>query len=234
MKLSRRLAAIAGMIPERSSVADIGTDHAYLPIYLAKRGTYNTIIATEVSAGPLARALSNVSEHKMENRVELRLGSGLEVLSKNEVDVIIMAGMGGTTITELLDENRGFLSSLRFLVLQPMGDTAHLRRWLDQNGFFPADEDLVYEEEKYYEIMAVKKGLDQRYREFRHLVGPCLIEKRHPLLVGFLKEKIRKRRDVLSQLKRASSAKVKTKEKAMKEETALYEEVLSWLSESKT
>ena len=102
MELAKRLAVAAAYVPAGSVVADIGADHAYLPIYLVKTGRCARVIATELRSGPFQSALRQVAEHKLESNIDLRLGDGLTVLKPAEAGVLVLAGMGGNTIREIL------------------------------------------------------------------------------------------------------------------------------------
>lgn len=184
--ISQRLAAICDLIPAGTTVADIGTDHAHLPVYLALRQTNPRIIATEISAGPFTRALDSVLAAGVGDRVELRLGDGLQVLTPDEVQVIVIAGMGATTITDILTVGRSVLTGVTRLILQPMGGGEGIRRWLEESGFTIVRENLVKEDNRFYEIIAAEPGLARVERDILHTVGPRLYAEGHPLLAEYL------------------------------------------------
>ncbi len=230
MQLSARLFALASMIPKKSRVVDIGTDHAYLPIFLAMRGTHPRVLATEISAGPFARAFACVCEHGMEDRVELRLGDGLDVVEPGEVDVAVMAGMGGSTMVDILQRGSAHRMHLKRLVLQPMSGQETLRRWLDLQGWYPAQEDLIREDDKYYEIIAAEPGSDDAFSRIRHRVGPRLLEARNPLLAGYLEDQKKHWQEVLSQLGNSRSEDKTERMEDISGRIEELEEVLAWLS----
>ena len=120
MKLTDRLLKIASLVGENKKIADIGTDHGYIPVYLLNNNKINYAILADVNKGPLENARKEVKNNKLENKVDLRLGSGLEVLKINEVDEIIIAGMGGILISELLNVKKDVSQSVEKLILQPM------------------------------------------------------------------------------------------------------------------
>ena len=120
MKLTNRLLKIASLVSENKRVADIGTDHGYIPVYLLNKGIIDFAILADVNKGPLENARSEVKINKLEDKVDLRLGSGIEVLKKGEVDEVIIAGMGGILISELLEANKEVAHSLDKLKIRQL------------------------------------------------------------------------------------------------------------------
>ena len=232
MQLSPRLAALAALLPKDVRVVDIGADHAYLPIFLAMRGTHPIVIATEISPGPFARAFSCVCEHGMEDRVELRLGDGLAVVTPGEVDAVVMAGMGGGTMVDILTRGAAHLPHLRCLVLQPMSGQEKLREWLDTHGWYPQQEDLVRDEGKFYEIIAAVPGQDHVYPQLRYRVGPRLLEERHPLLVPYLTDQKSHWEKVAAQVEQSRSHDKNVRLQDVNNRIQQLEEVLACLSAS--
>ncbi len=138
-------------------IADIGTDHAYIPIYLVENGISEKAIAGDVCEGPVEIAKANIEKNNLADKIEVRLGSGLSVIKKGEVDTIIIAGMGGQLISEIIDAD---IEKARecSLVLQPMNAQYELRKYLIKNGFSITDEDLAVEGFKVYNVMNVQNG----------------------------------------------------------------------------
>ena len=135
-------------------IADIGTDHAYIPIYLVENDLAEYVIAGYVRQGPVDIAKANVEKHKLSDKIEVRLGSGLSVIEKGEVDTVIIAGMGGQLISEILSTDIEKARECN-LVLQPMNAQYELRKYLISNGFSITDEDIAIEGFKVYNIMNV-------------------------------------------------------------------------------
>ncbi len=187
MELAKRLAAAAVYVPAGSVLADIGTDHAYLPIYLAETGVCQRVIATELRPGPYHSALRKVTEHKLNHRIDLRLGDGLSVINPGEADVLVLAGMGGNTIREILAAAPAITSKVRMLILQPMADHGDLRAWLAGNGWKMYDEQLVEENGKIYVIIAAVPGHELIKDPILMELGPRLAEKKGPLFKKYLK-----------------------------------------------
>lgn len=208
LKLSKRIARIASFVPRGSVVADIGTDHALLPIYLIREGICPRVFACDFYPGPLETAMANVLLFGLGGQIEVRQGNGLQALDPEEVDVIVVAGMGGAKIRDLLSAAPAVLVSVKRLVLQPQGGAVVVRRWLANNNWLLLDEDLVLENERFYEIIVAEplpegKDLTVPENELLFEIGPLLLEKRHLLLVPFLQEKVKNAEIILKALRHA-------------------------------
>lgn len=182
MNLSKRLLAIAELTAPYGRVADIGSDHAYLPVYLLSAGKAAFAVAGEVNPGPLAAAKQTILAAGLGDRIDARLGDGLQVLSPGEVEVAVLAGMGGAMIEAILMESPAVAASLRRLVCQPMNGAAGLREWLLAHGWKLVAEELVLEDGRLYEIMAAEPGIMEVPEPLLLTVGPLLWEQRHLLL----------------------------------------------------
>ena len=130
MHLDKRLQAVASFVPQGAAFADIGTDHAYLPVWLLEKGIIASAIAGDIAAGPCQAARTTVAMHGAAAAISVRQGSGLAVLKPGEVDCIAICGMGGSTISSILAADMPIALSVRRLILQPMAGAAALRRWL--------------------------------------------------------------------------------------------------------
>ncbi len=150
VKLSPRLFAVASLVRGGGSLCDVGTDHAYLPIYLLENGRINLAIGADVGEMPLKNAASSVREYNMEERIDLRLSDGLSNILPDEADEIVFAGMGGTLIVSLL-MNAPWLKNSRYhLIFQPQSRAEELREYLYSNGFIIGTELSVNEGKRYY------------------------------------------------------------------------------------
>ena len=153
--MDKRLEAIASRVRRGCRLADIGTDHAYLPIYLVQEAICSKVIAADVNESPLAVAAQNICEKGLQDNIILRLGDGLSVLAPGEVDDIVIAGMGGELIASLI-KNAPFVRSPQYrLILQPMSRPETLREYLMTNGFHIEDEEIICQGNKLYIIMQV-------------------------------------------------------------------------------
>ncbi len=201
LNLKGRLKLIADKVPKCNVLADIGTDHAYIPIYLVQNGVCQKAIASDVKIGPVKMASNNISLYKLSEKIETRLGNGLNTIEINEADSIIIAGMGGTLLTELLEVNKPKTVNADTLVLQPMNDLHVVRKWLYDNAFEIYDEEMVAEGPKMYFVLSAKfSGNKKQYSDFELYVGQRLIEKKDPLLGAYCRMKVQQIDRVLEQL----------------------------------
>lgn len=161
------------------TAADIGTDHAYVPVRLIDDGRAEHVIASDIRTGPVNAAVHTVNKYGIQDKIEVRQGSGLSVLRQNEADLIIIAGMGGQLIQTIIEEHKSIAENAR-LILQPMNDQYELRKYLMGNGFEIACEDLAVEGFKVYNVMIVKKGFQQPFdRDIFYHLPECLFGHRH-------------------------------------------------------
>ncbi|ERL66716.1 tRNA (adenine(22)-N(1))-methyltransferase [Schleiferilactobacillus shenzhenensis] len=152
--LSTRLATVARFIPQGAVVADIGTDHAYLPIYLIHEGVSPRVIASDVVAGPVASATRNVKEAQVTNQVSVRRGDGLTTITPDDgVTCVVIAGMGGALITTILDAGQDHLQHTERLILQPNVGSDRVRTWLADHRYRIAAEQILNEDGHVYEII---------------------------------------------------------------------------------
>ena len=156
MELSPRLQAVADQVPEGAVFADIGTDHAYLPVWLLLHGRIDHAIAADLREGPLARARETAAQYGVTDRVSFRLCDGLTGIRAGETDMIAIAGMGGETIASILAAAPWTRECK--LLLQPMTSFPDLRFWLQQNGYMIENEKVVREGERLYSIWNVTGG----------------------------------------------------------------------------
>lgn len=216
MHIGKRLETIARMVPHGSILADIGTDHAYLPVWLLKNGCIKSAIAGDIAVGPCQAARNTVAANNMQKLIQVRMGSGLEVITSGEADCITIAGMGASTIISILEANFSVAASAKLLVLQPMAGAAILRRWLCNNGWQLVDEELVDDEPHFYEIIAACRGVSEKYSEAEYFIGPVLLKKRHSLLIKQMNRQVMLCRQLLANMERSKSAKESSKYSEMK------------------
>jgi tRNA (adenine22-N1)-methyltransferase len=227
MKLGDRLSALAAMVPPGSRMADVGTDHAYLPLYLTKIGQIERAVAIDVNPGPFASARDAVLRAGMADRIDVRLGNGLQVVTPKEVDVAVMAGIGGMTMIQIMEENPAVTETLSRLVLQPMVGAPQVRRWLQSNGWRIIDETIVRDEGRLYEIVAAEPGKMEASELLE--IGPILWQRRHPLLADLLKQRLNSLYFVLSQMKKSAAAQTNPKYQEQKAIISILEAKLACL-----
>lgn len=200
MKLSNRLQAIADFVEKNTIVADIGTDHGYIPKYLIDKNISKKVIATDISYRSLEKTIDYINQFKY-SRIIPRHGDGLEVIKPFEVDTLIISGMGGLLIKDILDKDKDKTSSFTNFILQPNVASKELRQYLVDNKFKIMEEDLVKEDGKYYEIIYAKKGKDYIGKEIYFEISEKLIDKNHPLLNEYIEFKINAIDKIMEDLK---------------------------------
>ena len=133
MELSKRLNTVASLVTDGYRLADIGTDHAYIPIFLVSTGKIPAAVAMDVNRGPLLRAEENIRTYGLEKRIATRISDGFAALEKNEADSAVIAGMGGLLTIRILKEGADTVRSLKECILQPQSEIGHFRRFLAEN-----------------------------------------------------------------------------------------------------
>lgn len=187
--LTPRTKMIASHIKTKT-FADIGTDHAYIPIYLAQKDFVKKVIATDLREGPLKIAKANVIKYNLSEKIELRLGEGLSPIGEKEAETIVIAGMGGELIASILDEGKEKAVTAEWLVLQPMNSQDVLRKWLIKNGFAIIEEDIALEGFKVYNLIIARAGESDGFsEEFDYHIPPYL--KEHKFFDKFKEKKLR-------------------------------------------
>ena len=225
MKLTDRLLKIADLVTKGKKIADIGTDHGYIPVYLLNKGHVDFAILADVNKGPLENARSEVRHNNLTDKVDLRLGSGIEVLNENEVDEVIIAGMGGILISELLEDKKSVAHNLDKLILQPMQAQDELRKYLLNNGYEILDEVLVKEDFRIYEIIVAKYTSKNTVvdDEIYYEVGKKLIENKDSLLNEFIDKKIFMYNSILKKLEGKTGEEIEKKIKISTEKISKLE-----------
>ncbi|MCB2359787.1 tRNA (adenine(22)-N(1))-methyltransferase [Clostridium estertheticum] len=193
MELSIRLKCIVSMIEKCDSVIDVGTDHGYVPIYLVQKGITKKAIASDINRGPVEKAKKNITRNNAANEISCRLGSGLSTVKEGEVQVAIIAGMGGNLIRDILETDLGIVKKLKYMVLQPVQNAEVLREYLYKTGYEFIDEEICYDDGKFYEIIKVRydskpKVLDNIYYE----ISKILLDKKHLVMKEFIEYKLHK------------------------------------------
>ncbi|SEM29353.1 tRNA (adenine22-N1)-methyltransferase [Mesobacillus persicus] len=226
-KLSDRLAAVANYLPHGCRMADIGSDHAYLPCHMVKKGAVRFAIAGEVAEGPFQSAMKQVQLEGLTDRIVVRKGDGLEVIEPGEVDCITVAGMGGTLIASILESGKDKLGEVTKLILQPNVGAMAIRRWLSANDWKLTSETILKEDGKIYEVLVADKG-ESKYTEAEVLFGPYLLKDRNEAFQEKWELEKQNWQRILSQLEQAEQNEA-TDEKRLELEKKIKmaEEVLS-------
>jgi tRNA (adenine22-N1)-methyltransferase len=206
MNISKRLKAVVSMISEGNTVADIGTDHGYVPIYMVTERGCNFAYAMDVNEGPLKRAEENIIKYNVNDRIEIRLSDGIKKLKAGEADTIVIAGMGGILINRILGDGLEVAKASKELILSPHSDVNLVRRFLADNGFCISDEQMVFDENKYYFIIKAIPGEmvidDDTYEWF----GSFLLNRKDVVLYDYLNKEKAKRDTILSAISPENNA----------------------------
>lgn len=196
IKLSKRLSTVASFVRNGVVVADIGTDHAYLPIYLLQTKKVHGAIASDINEGPLSRARKNIEQNSLADKIVTYISDGLNDIEKYHPDDIMICGMGGELIAKIIDASQYCKSSDVNLILQPMTTARELRLYL-KNGFSILDESIVFEDGKFYHVICAKyDGQAHDYTEVELEVGKCNISKKSQELIEFLKHSISRKKKI--------------------------------------
>ena len=194
-RIPKRMLAIANLVDNSKVLADVGCDHAYISINLLENGKAERIIASDLREGPLNIAKDNIKLEGFEERIETRLCAGLCGYEAGEVDAILISGMGGMLVKEILSESIDVVKRADTLILEPQSDLRVVRAYLKDIGFEIIDEDMLNEGGKYYQIMKAVKSkermevCDDIGAMAENEFGPILIKKKHPVLLEFLKKR---------------------------------------------
>lgn len=218
MEMSARLKLIAGFVTEGYVVADIGTDHGYIPIWLIKADRIPRAIAMDIGKGPLERAQENIKQYGYEDRIETRLSDGLKELRENEADSVVIAGMGGPLIVSLLEAGKTALNTVKELILSPHTDIYLVRHYLIENGYDIVREEMVYDMGKYYTVMKAVHTEDKRVKslydrdKYNYIYGRLLLMERSSVFMGFIKNEKDKLSVIFENLSRSEGADEKKQE----------------------
>ncbi|MCR5302662.1 MAG: class I SAM-dependent methyltransferase [Lachnospiraceae bacterium] len=184
--LSERLSAVAEMITPGLAVADIGCDHAYLSIYLARENISPRIIACDINSGPVMRARENIGDVELDDRIEVRQGDGLAVIDPGEAESVVIAGMGGKLMARIIEEGAAILKEARELIMEPQSEVGYLRHFLQDSGYRIISENMVTEEGKFYPILKAVHGQMNWESEVYFRYGKILLREENPVLHEFL------------------------------------------------
>ncbi len=201
VELSARMQALVDMVPENRVVCDIGCDHGFVSIYLVQKGIASKVYAMDVRTGPLKRAQEHIKEYRLDDYIETRLSDGLANLKVGEADCMVCAGMGGPLMMKILTEGREKARSMQELILQPQSELALFRDFLRKEGYKITQENMIYEDGKYYPMMKVvpvaggivqtkqpgddNQGTDAEYQLW-DMFGELLLKESHPVLKQYL------------------------------------------------
>jgi tRNA (adenine22-N1)-methyltransferase len=183
--LSERLERVATHVPKGARLADIGSDHAYLPVALMHRGLIEAAVAGEVALTPFQAATRTVRENDLSERIIVRHANGLDAIDAHDrITAVSVCGMGGETIRDILESGQTRLTGEERLILQPNGGEQPMRRWLMEHDYRILDEDVLRENRFHYEIIVAERCGPVAYREDELFFGPLLMQARSPAFLA--------------------------------------------------
>lgn len=201
--LSKRLEKVASFVQKGAIVADIGSDHAYLPCYLIHKGVAQKAVAGEVVKGPYESALKKVKEEGLEEKITVRLANGLKAIEEtDQVDTVTICGMGGPLIVSILENDPDKLKSIQRLILQPNIHAKVIREWALNHQWSIVEEAILEEDEKIYEIIVLEKG-SMTLNEMEVLMGKILIQEKSACFIKKWTKEIEHLEKVLASLEKA-------------------------------
>lgn len=195
MKINHRLKVLGDLVPDNSTCLDVGCDHAFLDIYLEQSNRGIKAIASDIAEGPLEQARQNIKREKLEGKIEVRKGNGLETYTK-DIDTIIISGMGGRNIIGILKSNIKKLKSIETLILSPNNYQEDVKIFLCKNGYYIYDEEFVKEKKFIYQIIVFKKG-KKKYTKNQYFFGPIFLIKKGELFQEYYERECKSREIML-------------------------------------
>lgn len=233
MELSKRLQAVADLVTAHYKLADIGTDHAYIPIYLTQQKKITEAVALDVNEGPLQRAEEHIRENGLEAEIETRLSNGFQALQPGEVQSAVIAGMGGGLVIRILTEGAEVVRKLEECILQPQSEIEKVRAFLLEKGYEFLEEDMVCEDGKYYPMMHVIHGHMESWTDIEWKYGAFLLKERNPVLWDFLKKEAQSLTDVIHSLEQVSGERAKERLSELKHRFKENQEAQKYMKQEK-
>ena len=208
MRISNRLEALTFFVPYNSKVIDVGTDHALLPIYLIENDLVcNPIIASDNKYGPLETAKKNIAMYDLQSKISLCLSDGLKEV-ESDFDCVIIAGMGGSLISKILNDSKEKLEKVKTLILQPNNSEYAVREFLKTNNFKITNDMIVYADDHYYTIMVAEHG-ENDYDDYDLLYGPILRREKSINFLDMLNKKADKLYEIIQKYENKEDAQYK-------------------------
>lgn len=228
-QLSHRLTRVAHYVPQNAVVADIGSDHAYLPCYLVLTGVVNKAVAGEVVKGPFESAQKQVQQEQLAEQIDVRLASGLDAIDVEDgITTVTIAGMGGPLICSILEQGKEKLVGIERLILQPNVHAKAIRDWAVVNGWDIVEEEILKENEKIYEIVVLEKAESAIFWTPQQLLmGPELLKNQTVIFEEkWMRESAQWKKIVASMEATAQTLEIVEKKQELVKKIQLVEEVL--------
>lgn len=200
LKLSGRMERLASKVTKGSRLADVGTDHGYIPISLILRGQIQAAVAMDIGQGPLERAKEHIQAYGLDTYIKTRLSDGLTKLAPGEADTVLIAGMGGALTARILENGGHCLQAVKELILQPQSEIFKVRTWLCENGFVITEEDIVLDMGKYYPIIKAVHGRPSPMSMTELAYGKAELQKSPAVLSSYLHKELDKNRGIMEEI----------------------------------
>ena len=226
MELSKRLQAVAELVSSGVTVADVGTDHGYIPIYLVESGKNKCAIAMDINRGPLDRAEAHIRMHGLGEQIKTRLSDGVKKLQIGECDCVIVAGMGGGLVIKIMEDGEEIFRNLKEFILQPQSEIAKVRQYLCEHNYRIIAEDMVLEDGKFYPMMKVANGSAEEYSTLELRYGKLLLREKHPVLKLFLEKEEKTKEQICRQLRKEEGIHIASRIAELENEIAQTKEAL--------
>ena len=198
MKISNRLKLVASFVDDNSYVIDVGCDHALLSIFLVKTKKNIKVIASDVNEGPLESARKNIKLYNVEDKVEIKLGDGIKNIN-DKVDTIVISGLGGETIIDIIKEDIERLKNIKSMILSPHSDLYNVRKEITKLGYKIDKEAIMYDQKKPYVIINFIKG-KETYTDDELFFGPILLKEKNEFFYKFYQEINKKNKEVIKKI----------------------------------
>ncbi|MDD3241525.1 MAG: class I SAM-dependent methyltransferase [Bacilli bacterium] len=193
MKINNRLKAISNYIEDNSNIIDVGCDHSLLGIYLCLNRNNIKVIASDINKNPLIQAKANIEKYNLYDKIEVKLGNGIDTIDE-KTDTIVISGMGGKTIIDILNDKRK-IKNINKIVLSPNNDINLVRKHLIKMKYYISNEELIKEKGIVYTILEFKKG-KKRYNKLEILYGPILIKNKEQLFLELIENEKKRLKEI--------------------------------------
>lgn len=228
MQISERLKTVASFVTEGMRVVDIGTDHAYVPIYLIQNKKIPSALAMDVGAGPLERAYKHILQQGLGEQIETRLSNGFSAFQKGEAQSVVIAGLGGELMIQILYAGKEVISEVSEFILSPHSEIHKVRGFLMEQGFSIVKETMLQEEGIYYTIIKAVYGIGDYRTEPELWYGKRMLEEQHPVLYTYLQKEYAVRKQIMERLSDLQKEKVRERKKQMERECVRIKEALAY------
>lgn len=237
MELSYRMQQIADCVKKGERLADVGTDHGFVPIYLVEKNIIPKAIAMDIGKGPLQRAIEHVEQHCLTAQIECRLSNGLEQVEPSEADAVVIAGMGGDLIRNILEAaNPDFFKSVHW-ILQPQSEIYKVRKIIHEKGCKIVKESFFMDEGKYYNVLDCMPGKEYYESQVEYVYGKYLLEQKNEVLNEYIEKQLHKLEEISNKIISQNgidserwAEHTKTRVEEMKLEKKLLQEALGYFA----